>query len=165
MVRWITCEDGKARPIHLAYDINPEARDWRSTPREDGSWVVQKGTRYDQPVMRFEGTPEEIAQEVKALRDTCPFKGSYEAPEKVEDPYVIVHQPWGSWFKSETEGKYVCWLAFAVGPCFDPPRKHDDIAFCVLEWFEKRMTEVEKYPLITELQRQKRQSEPDPPGV
>jgi hypothetical protein len=146
MVTWIT-EDGRwARPV---YDLAPPD-DWASTPEPDGSWKTWRGVRYHVPVMRFEGTPEEIAAEVRALRETCPYRPSYLA---AEPPLSSVEIGFVRWYRTPDPSRVALWLGFAVrpNPEGDALRPFDEI---VLEEYADRLAKAGKHPLT---------EEPEPP--
>lgn len=44
-----------------------------ATLEADRTWKLWHGPRMTVPMVRFEGTPEEVADQVQALRDLCPL--------------------------------------------------------------------------------------------
>ena len=121
-----------------------------------GEWRLWPATRVQPPMLRCEGTPEEIAVELQRLRETCPWKPSYEAPEKIEDPYCTVHIYHGRWFAPEhDDGRYVLWLSIAVVQC-DEPRQIPPFKEWTAEYFAERMKIVGKTPMAIESDELKR---------
>lgn len=93
-----------ARPV---FDMVPGS--WVETPEPDGTWKHWTGVRFHLPVYRFEGTPEEIGAEARALRETSPY------PPWIDDQ-ICAHLYITRLFETDTSGKYVVWLGFAVQP-------------------------------------------------
>lgn len=147
MVRWLAHEDTRwARPI---YDLDVFTEEWACTPNPDGTWTTWRGPRYHIPILRFEGTAEEIAQEIRALRDTCPYKGSYEAPERYEEPFTAVRPYGGRWLRTEDPERFIHWVGMSVHP-HPTPHRLPPVNEAMLKHFHERMALVEKYPLQTE---------------
>jgi len=120
------------------------------TPEKDGTWKEWKGVRFTLPILRVEGTPEEIGAELQALRDTCPWKGSYEAPEKVETPYTTSKINSGRWFRSDETGHYILWIGFYVEVDADLPRAIPGFRTIIPEWLQDRLAQAEEFPLPIE---------------
>ena len=68
---------------HYLQDKDPARDAWSLTPTLE--WVRFQGPRMKVRIVRFIGTPREIAKAARELRDTCPLKGNYrslEAPNR-----------------------------------------------------------------------------------
>lgn len=149
MVQWLAHEGTRwAQPI---YDLDVFAGEWACTPEPDGTWKMWRGVRFHIPILRFEGTAEEIAQEIRALRDTCPYKGSYEAPERYEEPFTFAKPHGGRWLRTEDPDRFIHWVGMSVHP-YHEPRPLTPINVEMLKHFHERMALAEKYPLQTEVE-------------
>lgn len=146
MAQWLAHEDTRwARPI---YDLDVFAGEWACTPEPDGTWTTWRGPRFHIPILRFEGTAEEIAREIQALRDTCPYRGSYGAPERYEEPFTVAQPHGGRWLRTDDPKRVVYWMGLSVHPAEPRPLRPLDEATRI--HFAERMEMAEEYPLQTE---------------
>lgn len=145
-------ESGAQGPL---YDLMPGYPAW--TLRPDGTWREWPLVRVEVPVLRLEGPVEEIGERLQALRDTCPLKASYEAPEKVVEPYAttIIHVT--RWFAPRSEeGHPVLWIGFSVQRSTHPPEAIQGFSRVIPEDYQWRLAQAEKYPFRIEADEIKR---------